>query len=541
VASSAVSAFSRFLAEVLAIDDMLAGTLRRSEGVPGEYGGPWVRALAGDARAEERLRDTDAALWRDALGQVRSEIDRAGSFATILPSLAAAPAGVPTSWPVTFPSGVRLTARDVVDRIRTRRSIQIDLRPKVIPQWQGEILFTAEVRDLCSASPAALLGALRALDETVGQEPAAPPVPVVLGLPGDGTGCVMRDAMREAVATAGGFPHVRLWAFTEDDVRALVSRVLIPAASHYLHAPNPAKALTVFGVDGRGGRTFTFLQAVAVLWQMLLDPGIAAVIRMEGTAGDERFAFPDVRLWGAAGRDTAGRPIATGFIASDRVDETARPERVADRVFDPDLGRRVGSAAANTTDPIAAAGIAAETVGSLVTALTEHRPFAPAFLGTGAGTMFLAGAAAGSGARPVYLESGLLRNAAASKPVEEEQVVLMSAYARALGRFEELLANDPVPGAFLSRLPLTVAWLRTAVTSAAVPDPAAATATAKRVADAAAFVAGGGAERRLAVERGGWSVYYDVLAALGKKLVAGDPYALALRHRARSLVAALRL
>ena len=122
------------------------------------------------------------------------------------------------------------------------------------------------------------------------------------------------------------------------------------------------------------------------------------------------------------------------------------------------------------------------------------------------------------------------------------RIVLFSDYARALPwpveRIKEAL--DPFTGAFISRIPITIVYLRFALKAARLfaDDPREGlryfNEGVRRLAGMVEKRGSGGASfaERYAREKRGWGLYYDVVQALEERCAAGDAFALRLREKA---------
>ena len=105
-----------------------------------------------------------------------------------------------------------------------------------------------------------------------------------------------------------------------------------------------ADLISVLGVDGCYGRHYSFLKAIAALWNVLIDPEIKATFKIDldqvfpqtelieqtGASAFEHFQTP---LWGATGRDAEGQPIELGMIAGALVNQ----QDIQRGVFTPDV------------------------------------------------------------------------------------------------------------------------------------------------------------------------------------------------------------
>jgi hypothetical protein len=128
-----------------------------------------------------------------------------------------------------------------------------------------------------------------------------------------------------------------------------------------------------------------------------------------------------------------------------------------------------------------------------------------------------------------------------------ERIILFSAYARAITTDVDGLKRqfDPFTGCFISRLPITVTYLRFALRALrffaegdAEKGIAFTEVGARRIGEAVLFASEPtrSLSRKLTSERAGWELYYNVLDLLEQALVAGDSHACLLRDRARALL-----
>ena len=408
-----------------------------------------------------------------------------------------------------------------------------------------------------------------------------------------------RDYIRDEIRRFGGFEHLHVFAFTESDTRRLGEELLRPAADGYLGGIHPAAGFPeVFGVDGEYGRHYTFLKAVAPLWQLLVDPSVRATFKIDldqvfpqerlvaetGASALEHLTTP---LWGAGGKDARGRPVELGLLAGALVNEgdihkglftpdvrfPSHPPSGDELVFHSALPQALSTEAEMTAryGPGGIDGrkaclqrvhVTGGTTGALVDALRRHRPFTPSFIGRAEDQAFLLSTLAGDAPLPAYLhEPGLImrhdkasfaadavRSAHLSKLIGDDvRILLFSAYARVLADPVSPLKEtlDPFTGGFVSRIPETVVHLRSALRAASRFSSGRAgeglrlvREGAQRVGKTLAFT--GGEESLLGRaydrERRGWNLYYDLLDALEGALERGDGKAKRLRGRARGII-----
>ena len=432
---------------------------------------------------------TAAALFRDALDLVPDDVDRAAAsdpaFAARLRELEAvlpaeySPAVQELLWSVFFPEGTGLRGRreERTADLRRRRLVRITaLNPSPLAAPVREILFTANALfapppddadiDALPLEPAVrrelarvmagpqvhwydhpvrvgtapahneVLYGLRHLDEALAWEIRRGNAP-----PGARAACVLsvsvthrglspiaRSWLEGELARAGGLRHLDLHVFTEPDAARLVEKALVPLSGR---RGDDADALReVFGVDGPYGRHYSFLKAVAALWQAVVDPAVRAVFKidldqvfpqpeLEREAGASMAGLFRTPLWGAHGTDADGAPVELGMIAGALVDE----RDIRRGLFTPDVawpdaepaapGRlfwsRLPQALSTEAEMTARYGappidgrtaclqrvhVTGGTNGILIDALRRHRPFTPSFIGRAEDQAYLMSAAA---------------------------------------------------------------------------------------------------------------------------------------------------
>ena len=476
-------------------------------------------------------------------------------------------------WSVLYPEAVGLQANisDSVAALRRRRIVQVDQpNPRPIVDAAREVLFTSNVllglpleapvadsRDLDPAiaaavarartapqrywfdhpipigvAPAAneLLHGLRGLDAAIRAEQA------LLGAqPNRATGrltCLLsasvthpelRDIARRYVEVELGrekaFDHVDVVVASETDVRQFVDEVILPAMARFTPSVgDPVRmpaGIDVLGVDGEYGRHYSFLKAIAAIWQVFIDPGIRATFKIDldqvfpqpelvAETGRTAFQHLETPLWGARGRDADGRPVELGMIAGALVNagDIARglftsdvpvpdgPRRPSDHVFFSALPQAISTQAemmerydTPSPDGIGTAleriHVTGGTNGILVEALRRHRPFTPSFIGRAEDQAYALSVQGEDGPRLAYAHAaGLIMRhdkaayagaaidaAHVGKLVGDDvRILTFSAYATAIAdarasdgstvaSIKSLM--DPFTGGFISRLPMT--------------------------------------------------------------------------------------
>lgn len=415
----------------------------------------------------------------------------------------------------------------------------------------------------------------------------------------DGLHGLARDYIREEIQHAGGLEHLHIFAFTEADTRRLGREVLEPAAKRFLGELHPSAAFPgVFGVDGEYGRHYSFLKAIAPLWQVLVDASVRATFKIDldqvfpqeilvletGSSALEHLAAP---LWGAHGKDSMGRAVELGLLAGALVNDgdiheglftpdilfPKRPPKADEFIFFSHLPQALSTEAEMMTrygpgEPdgrrscIQRMHVTGGTTGALVDTLRRHRPFTPSFLGRAEDQAFIMSNLPGDGLRPAYLHSpGLImrhdkesfameavRSAHLSKLIGDDiRILVFSAYARALSKdlsaVKDILA--PFTGAFISEIPQTLVHLRSAMRAAelfssGMPEQGLSLVRegAERLAKTLAFTQGEDSPLKTVYEQElkGWHVYYDLIEVMEKALAEGDAEAQKLRASARRIV-----
>jgi hypothetical protein len=550
-------------------------------------------------------------------------------------------------WRAFFPEGVGILGHEEarVAELRERRTIRLEgLNPRPIADPSSELLFTANVlltvpaegTDVAELSfdealqraveqavdeeqlhwydhpiqigvePAAneLLYGLRALDAAIAferrRDPALGRLKVVLStsVTHEGLRPLARDYVRHELVGGGRLENLQVYLFTEDDVDALVAEVLGPLVDE---VDGDVDALIdVFGVDGEYGRHYTFLKAIAALWQVVVDPALRATFKFDldqvfpqdelvaqtGASALEHLRSP---LWGAHGRDEWGHQVELGMIAGALVNERdigsgvftpdvplpAGPAKPDERVFFSRLPQALSTRAEmmERYDGPERDGehaclerihVTGGTNGILIDALRRHRPFTPTFIGRAEDQAYILSVldqrALESGRpRLAYAHraglfmrhdkesfaGGAIEAARVGKLVGDDvRILYFTAYANLLGRERLKSLIDPFTGCFVSRLPVTVVMLRLALRiddAFARGDDGLANDlldnAPRRLLQALDFTAD--AERLAAVverERGAWQSYYDALDRLEEGLASGDGRTVELGQRALGII-----
>ena len=388
------------------------------------------------------------------------------------------------------------------------------------------------------------------------------------------------------------------YVFTEADTRFILDDILAPAAAHYLDCRDAKEHLAMFGVDGEYGRHYSFLKAVAAFWSILIQPAIRATFKIDldqvfpqkelveqsGASALEHFMTP---LWGARGLDSRGRPVELGMIAGALVNEAdiAKSLFTADvpfpnRALAPDefifysplpqaLSTEAEIMTRYNTDKLNGRSscmqrihVTGGTNGILIDSLRRYRPFTPSFIGRAEDQAYILSIFPNPDTKLAYAhKDGLImrhdKGAFAQEAIDAastakligdyNRILYFSAYGRALTNdiagVKDLI--DPFTGCFVSRIPITVVYLRFTFKAASLFVEGQSDREldfirlgANRITAALDFIYG--ENSRLAdqyeKERFGWNLYYDTLSAIEHGMEEGDKYALDLQKKAQRII-----
>jgi len=416
----------------------------------------------------------------------------------------------------------------------------------------------------------------------------------------DGLHAIAQRYVQEALQEIGPFTSLRVHVFTERETNRLIDEVLAPAADAYLNEPDARDLLReVIGVDGEYGRHYSFLKAIAAFWQVLINPSIRATFKIDldqvfpqtelvaetGASALEHFRTP---LWGAREIDSRGRPVELGMIAGALVNEKdigtglftphvpfpSNPTGAEELIFYSTLPQALSTEAemmtrydSSTLDGLHACiqriHVTGGTCGILVDSLRRHRPFTPSFIGRAEDQAYILSVLFKD--RELLLryvhQPGLImrhdKEAFAGEAIKTAysgklvgdyaRILWFSAYARALPwplqETKDLV--DPFTGCFISKIPVTITYLRMALKAAALftgnGDQVKASELlyigTKRLSSIMHYLTArpDPLEKRLQREKKAWDLYYDSMNALEEALARRDPYAVDLQNKAEKL------
>jgi len=451
-----------------------------------------------------------------------------------------------------------------------------------------------------------ILHGLRGLDETVAYERLRGNVAdgercvcaLSLSVTHRGLHTVAKKYVEEELAATGGFHNLRVHVFCESDAEAIIEEVLLPAARHYMNRHDADGLLSVFGVDGEYGRHYSFLKALAAFWHTLIDRRLKATFKIdldqvfpneELVAETERSAFEHLAtpLWGATGVDAAGKPVTLGMIAGALVNhddiyhslftpDVTFPDRALsfdEHIFFSAVPQALSTEAEMMEKYDAAPfdgmrtvlqriHVTGGTTGIRVDSLIRFRPFTPSFIGRAEDQAYiLSTMLKGMEALGYVHESGLIMrhdkdafaqeaivSAATGKLIGDYlRILYFSAYAQVIDDDAGTVKDrvDPFTGCFVSKIPLSVVYLRFALRAAAFfeeqkdQDGIAFIETGvPRIADAVTRTTGNPCplETQYHGERRGWDLYYDILDVLAAALARRDDVAVTLKKKAEAVV-----
>ncbi|MFE4105005.1 hypothetical protein [Almyronema epifaneia] len=549
-------------------------------------------------------------------------------------------------WSLFFPEGTGIWGQEAaqIAALRDKRTVKIDqLNPAPIQNPAKEILFTSNALltvPLASADLANFDQSFRTqIDQTL-QEPQLywydHPIPIgtrpenneiLYGLKNlnqavaverqrqpelsDKVNCVLSVSvthkrlqtlgklyLQGVLAAHEPLDHLKIFAFTEADTQTLIQQVLLPIVERCCPTDEAAELLSVLGVDGRYGRHYSFLKAIAALWQVFIDPDIKATFKIDldqvfpqpelieqtGASAFEHFQTP---LWGATGQDATGQPIELGMIAGALVNQRDIHQGVFtpdvtfpsgglspdDYIFFSKLPQALSTEAEMMTRYQPESGLDGEaaclqrihvtggTNGILVESLRRFQAFTPSFIGRAEDQAYLLstltqsdrlGYAHAAGLIMRHDKEGFAQEAIAMAKVGKQigdylRILMFSAYAEALPADVDAIKalTNPFTGCFISHLPITVALLRFSLKVATLfaQGKSAEAAEFMRVGipqlqECLDFTQGQPSPLQQVYEREqkGWQLFYRSLSEVEKALEAQADWAQAVQKVAQKVV-----
>lgn len=411
---------------------------------------------------------------------------------------------------------------------------------------------------------------------------------------------IAKDYLEEQLIESGGLKNIDVYVFSEEETGKLINEIIIPAAGHYLGIADPdiEETMAMFGVDGEYGRHYSFLKAIAALWNVLVMSEIKATFKIDldqvfpqevlveqtGSSTFEHFMTP---LWGAKGVDSQGRSLDFGMIAGALVNESD----ISKSLFYPDvdfpdqepspdeyvfystLPQALSTEAEMMTRYtegdldgydrcIKRVHVTGGTNGILINSLRKYRPFTPSFMGRAEDQAYLLSVILKKDPGLAYVhKDGLImrhdKDAFAQEAIKSAQVskligdyiriLYFSAYAKHLSPdLSEIKAEvDPFTGCFISKIPKTVVYLRFCLKAESLIKSGKGMDAiefikngAVRIKDGIRFISGKRSmlSRQFEREKKGWNIFYDVVDAIENGLKGNDEFAMELKTRAENVV-----
>ncbi len=410
---------------------------------------------------------------------------------------------------------------------------------------------------------------------------------------------IAKEYIREELKKAKGIKNLKVYIFTEEDTASLIDQVLAPAVRNYLPEEKPESLFEVFGVDGEYSRHYSFLKAIAALWQVLINPEIKGTFKidldqvfpqknLEEESGNSAFEHFKTPLWGSTGTDNNKEVVDLSLIAGALVNERdinnsiytpdvdfpSKIARADELIFSSWLCSAISTRAEMMTrydneyingvdSCLQRIHVTGGTTGILVDALRKYRPFTPTFIGRAEDQAYIISVLHKNpdmNLRYLHKDGLFMRHdkmAFASQAIEAAKIgsmigdyiriLVFSQYTLALPwpqkKTKELI--DPFTGSFVSKIPISIVYLRFALKVASFFE--------ERQNNQGLEFYNVGIARLYRVikrlikepdyynrvykkEQKSWNIYYDILDFLEKALVAGDDFGLKIKKKAEDIV-----
>lgn len=319
----------------------------------------------------------------------------------------------------------------------------------------------------------------------------------------EGLESVIPEYLRNSIQEHVNSEDLDIYIFTEEKTQKIL------AALPNVPTIDKAQIAKVFGVNGRYGRHYNFLKAIAALWKICKDNRKRATFKI-----DLDQVFPQEELiaetqktalqhfvnpnWGGRGLDNEGNEVYLGMIAGALVNEADidrglftpdvpypnEPLTGEDLFFPRTLLMALSTRAEmmtrykkNSQDRIHRIHVTGGTNGILVEALRKYRPFTPTCIGRAEDQAYLLSV---YNSTPPYLRylhaSGLImrhdKATFASEAIKKSKagtfagdllrIVLFSRYAKLLpGGIDSIYKNcAPFTSAYISKSPICLMMIR---------------------------------------------------------------------------------
>ncbi|MBN1379692.1 MAG: hypothetical protein JXA04_10715 [Gammaproteobacteria bacterium] len=417
-----------------------------------------------------------------------------------------------------------------------------------------------------------------------------------------GLHAIAKEYIEDLFLKNGKLNNIELYVFTDDDTQHLINQVFAPAAKHYLHHKQAKQLLQVLGVDGCYGRHYSFLKAIAALWQLTIDPGIKATFKIDldqvfpqhklvTSTGKSALEHFKTNLWGATGTDSEGKPVELGMLAGALVNQTdidqslftadVKPPSSApvfdERIFYSRLPQAVSTEAemmyrrrSIQKEPkhcLQRVHVTGGTNGILLDHLKRYRCFTPSFIARAEDQAYILSTFNQSSTQLAYLHcEGLImrhdKESFAQQSIKSNhigkllgdylRILYFSSYAQCVSEKLQDVKDklSPFSGCFISYLPLTVVYLRFCLKAAYFFSEG-------RNESGEQFILEGVARLEEAIrhttdrpnriqhqyllERQGWELYYDTLKQWQKALPQNEAFEKVLKDKTEYLVEQCRI
>lgn len=411
---------------------------------------------------------------------------------------------------------------------------------------------------------------------------------------------IVKEYLEDELKKEKNIRHLDVYVFTEADTVRMIEDVIIPAAGRYSGAQEYGPIYEVMGVDGEYGRHYSFLKAVSAFWQVLVDPNIKGTFKIDldqvfpqkelvAQSGASAFEHLMTPLWGAEGIDSDGNDVELGMIAGALVNQAD----IANGLFTPDvrfpegvikadeavffsqlpqalsteaemMTRYSGDEYDGKKSCIQRIHVTGGTNGITINALRKHRPFTPTFIGRAEDQAYILSVLFEGGRRLRYVhKDGLImrhdkeafaaeaiKMAASGKLIGDYiRTLMFSYYAEALPwPIDDIKdAIDPFTGCFVSKIPLTVVYLRFSLKLALSLNQG----TKEKDCEGLEFGLSGIKRLHETVqklsrtnplveqfnkEKRGWDLFYNALDSIEAGIKGDDPFALELKAKAVAII-----
>jgi hypothetical protein len=418
---------------------------------------------------------------------------------------------------------------------------------------------------------------------------------------------IVKQYLEDELRKEKNIRHLNVYVFTEADTLKLVEDILVPAADKFQVSKVHSLIYEVFGVDGEYGRHYSFLKAIAALWQVFIAPEIKGTFKIDldqvfpqeelvGQSGLSALEHLKTPLWGAEGVDSEGNDVRLGMIAGALVNQ----KDIGKSLFTPDVTfpsdeinadeliffskfpQAVSTEAEMMTrytdneidgkkHCIQRIHVTGGTNGILIDLLRKFRPFTPTFIGRAEDQAYILSVLSdgnNENLRYVHKDGLIMRHdkeafageaikmAATGKLIGDYiRILMFSYYARALPRpFKDIKKTiDPFTGCFVSRIPLTVVYLRFALKLASFfgenseeKDQQGFEFSQFGIKRLHETIKKLSAEpnpliKQFDKEKQGWDIFYDVLDKAEENIGQNDSFALEMKEKVEVLVESCRI